>query len=344
MTNIVVGDIDGTNVRLGLTSGAGLEHPTSYRVRDHKSLPDVLAAYRASLPTDKQQWTDMVLGVPAEVHSDTIDIKKNNWQVSASGLRSTFNVQRALLVNDFVAYGCAAALCDVNGQTGLDVDCIKPSANEANVIPSAKTKVVIGPGTGLDVAVVTNVSEPVVHACEGGVIPFPFASNSDLREISEFMLSQAGVWRGPTFQDFASGPGIVLIYKALIAKKMYKEGLIEKPTPEKLYEHALTDTQFLRSPAAERAFQISAQALGMFASSMTSMHTPRGGIYIAGGVSKPLFEIPGTKEAFLAGYSFGSPLHKNLRAAVPVYRFKDPQSVGLRGLAGMATTLLRQRE
>lgn len=143
-TSVLVADIGGTNARFAL---ADLDGGTP-RLRDIHSLP---AAEYASLQHATEHYLERVgarprhaaIAVACPVNTDEIRLTNRAWSFSRSELERALGLDRLLMLNDFGAVAWAVPALGADDVVHL----YGPSS-----LPPQSPITVIGPGTGLGVA------------------------------------------------------------------------------------------------------------------------------------------------------------------------------------------------
>jgi glucokinase len=144
MSAVLVGDIGGTNARFALAELVG-DVP---RLRDIQSLP---AADYASLQHACEHYLATVgarpshaaIAVACPVNTDEIRLTNRAWSFSRRELEAALGLEHLLMLNDFGAVAWA-----VPALRGGDV----VHLHGASTLPPASPVTVIGPGTGLGMA------------------------------------------------------------------------------------------------------------------------------------------------------------------------------------------------
>lgn len=314
---LLVADIGGTHARFALAhtgqDGAfTITDAQTLRVADHAGLDDAAAVYLAAKPVQPQA---ACLAVAGPVNGDVIVLTNSGWRVDADALAQRLALKHVLAVNDFAAMARGAALATPGERQALLDGVADPAA------PS----VVLGPGTGLGVALLTPGAAPgappQVFATEGGHAPF--APHDALEaEIWRRLHDRSGY---VAWEHVLSGPGISAIYAALAA--------IAGRAGDALSPAEITAAARAGQPLARRTIVMFSAMLGAFAGGLVVLTGARGGVHVGGGVLARLgalfdgdiFRRRFGEKGVMSGYT----------ADIPVWRLTS-DTVAFAGAAALA--------
>lgn len=206
MTDLLAVDIGGTHARFALadisTGQIRLSDQAVFRTADYASLSEAWRAYEQSI--GRPLPTRAGIAVAAPVEGDSISLTNNGWQIRRSELSATLGIEAFALVNDFAAVAYAASAC---GPAQLDHVC-GPVAD----LPTDGAISVVGPGTGLGVAILyRSDGEDRVLATEGGHVEFAPIDALGVQLRSELSAAYGRV----SVERVVSGPGLRAIHAAL---------------------------------------------------------------------------------------------------------------------------------
>jgi len=156
----LVGDVGGTNCRLALAemteSGAlELHHSEVYPNAEFEHFNDVVAHY---LATHQIKVTRGAFAFAGPKFNDQIRMTNLDWTISEADLREKFDLEAAVVLNDFVAMANGATVIPDDGFDVLiegKVDYTRPVA-------------VLGPGTGMGLSCILPGKPIRIVATEGG--------------------------------------------------------------------------------------------------------------------------------------------------------------------------------
>ncbi|MDE2111831.1 MAG: glucokinase [Alphaproteobacteria bacterium] len=293
---VLVGDLGGTNARLGIASfdrgRPVLRSCTTLSASDFRAPEDLIAAYLACLSLPSPPWA-AVLAAAGPVARGCVFFTNLNWHISEDVLARKFGLERALLVNDFVALAKSIPALASN-----DVTIIGP---ELDGTPG-EAVAVLGPGTGFGVsAIVTRDGHETVLPTEGGHLPF--APRYEVEIV---------VWRAlcerfnrVSIERILSGPGLLNLYSTLCR--------IDGKIPVFSDPGQITSAAEEGDELAARTVDEFCAILGSVAGDIALSLGARGGVLIGGGMAPRLlgrlqsgafrksFEAKGRLEAYVKG-------------------------------------------
>ena len=268
MTNLaLVGDIGGTNARLGLLELGSMDvrDVEVLKGSDFPTLEAVIAHYLEKRGIN--ELAAAAVDVAAPVDRPVIRLTNRDWSFSIESLRSAARAKRFRLLNDFEALAWSlphiakADLVQIGGE----------------VKTTPLVKVVLGPGTGLGMATLAPLPSggwmPI--AGEGGHVTLP------VKTMEEFLLKDKimGKDNFAEVEDILTGPGLLLLYNAISSKP-------DLQTPEQVMKAGLAGTD----AAAVKALDHFMTFLMRLAGDMAMAIQARGGLYLAGGIVPSLVE------------------------------------------------------
>ncbi|TVR60621.1 MAG: ROK family protein [Gemmatimonadales bacterium] len=315
----ILADIGGTYARFAML-GEGTRDLRSVRVfrcAEFPTLEAALGAYLATAPMDGSAYTPagLCLALPGPVDREEISLPNNPWRFSPSSLETSLGAP-VTLINDFVAQALATDLLTPDeirftGDARPDRDGIR---------------VVLGPGTGLGVAV--RKARGQVMPSEAGHTGF---SPSDRHQI-ELMRVLFRRFPRVSVERLVSGPGLVNLYEVnrelaggapafqdnfdsssdgQVTDEL-RERVSARPSPAQVSERAGRG-----DPVAQRAIQDFFDVLASFAGDMALAVWASGGVFISGAVVQKLspfldeaqfrrrFSEKGRLSEFCAGVTIG---------------------------------------
>lgn len=307
--DVVAVDIGGTHARFALAEISGarvdLREEHTFRTSDYSGLDQAWRAYRQVLGHPLPAAA--AIAVAARVESDAIKLTNNSWVIRPQRLADDLGVKRLSLVNDFAAVAYAIGAC---GPTDLKHVCGPDVA-----LPEAGVISVVGPGTGLGVAILDrSPGRNRVIATEGGHIGFAPANEFEDRLLARLRANHGRV----SVERIVCGGGLSEIAALLTA------GDAELDDRE-LWRRALSSEDAGARAALERFCAM----LGSAAGDLALAHGAHA-VVIAGGLGLRLAD-------HLPRSDFGSRFRAKGRfeahmAALPVKLITHPQP-GLLGAA-----------
>lgn len=307
---LVAGDIGGTHARFAIATigdgGIVLSHVGKLKVADHASLQTAFQAWADGL--GRPVPAEAGIAVAAPVDQDLIRMANNPWLIRPAMIAERLGLERVTLVNDFAAVAHAVAASGADGFAHV--------AGPDRPVSDARVISVIGPGTGLGVAVLLPGMVPRVVPTEGGHTDY-----APLDSLEDRMLVQLRQqFRRVSVERIVSGPGLAAIHDALAAI----EG---RPVPPRddseLWADAIAGTDTLAQAALDRWFLAFGAVAGDLALAQGSDM-----VVLAGGVTPRiahLFQQSGFHARFIAKGRFEGRMQD-----IPVWRITlaEPGLVG----------------
>ncbi len=298
----LIGDIGGTKVLLALVDEAGKFHQSCrFTSAEFAHFEELLAQYLSGITAPVEGGCLAVAGPVAE---DGRAAKVTNlpWRIDCAELEKRFHLGRLSLINDFAAVALGVT-------TLTEAECL--TLQSGVPLPDG-VKLVLGPGTGLGMAIIANGR---ILPSEGGHVGFSPQDEVQQR-IAAALLAEHG---RVTAERVISGPGLENIHRILSGQTA--------AAPEILARARQGDA------AAQETLTAFFSAYGAFAGDMALAVLARGGVYLAGGVTWHLLpELPQSR--FLAAFNAKAE-HAGLVRCMPVRAVTDPE-IGLRGAALMS--------
>jgi glucokinase len=201
---IVAADIGGTHARFALAEIAERARPSlgtmrRYRTRDYEGLGAAWAQYeRECGPLPRAA----AIAVAAPIEGDTLTFMNSDWRIGRHGLDAELGVERLTLLNDFGAVAHAVSI--------MPPEELVPLCGPGD-LPADGIVSVIGPGTGLGVAILDRrrgIEVIETEAAHIGFCPLDAEEETVARSVAA-RYGRASVER------VVSGPGLIDIYRAL---------------------------------------------------------------------------------------------------------------------------------
>lgn len=315
-TSTIIGaDVGGTYARLGWTrldsSGAlSVQGFRKYTCAEHPSLAAILRDYADWLAreTSAPPIAHAVVAIAGVLDGDTLLNTNLAWPVSLAATRRDSGLETLELINDFVAVAQAMAHADADA---LHLICGDPS--QATPGPA----VVLGPGTGLGVAVYLPGGNPSVLASEAGHAAL--AGSTPLEQDVLRLLSRQ--YTHIDNERILSGPGLLTLYTSLCE---LRGNTPQWRSPADLVAAAGTD------PLAAESIEVFCAWLGSLAGDLALTFGARA-VYLTGGITGHLsgpLHAGGFQQRFLAKDRLSQALRH-----VPVWRVEHGELGVLGALA-----------
>jgi len=140
---ILIADLGGTNLRFALTDGAQTRHETALMAGDYATLEDAVATYLARISSEPAPPRAVVAAAGPQ-DGETIAFTNREWQTSVAAMKDRFAFDRIAVINDFAAVAHALPHLTATEYRSIGDE----------RVPRDGPMVVLGPGTGLGVAIV----------------------------------------------------------------------------------------------------------------------------------------------------------------------------------------------
>jgi glucokinase len=338
---VLAGDIGGTNTNLalvGLRNGkytiivkaafpsgeiSGLTEPI-------KELLAAAKSERAELTT-----TSGCVCAAGPVAENCCKLTNLSWDIDGNELSKNLGID-IRVINDFLGISYGIPTLDVSNPEQVftfkhtDGSCPEPKAT---------TKAVIGPGTGLGAGFLTYASEDYIpNSSEGGHLTFaPF--DEDSQSFRDYMASKLSAI--PDVEVLVSGTGIQNLYdwwketKGLPSGDSWAEIENAKRTDRPRLLSKLADSD----ATAANMLRLFVKMLARYASDISTLLLPFGGLYLAGGVAQKELRWLTGDNLFMKYYEMA--YNKNIKPLlmqVPVYLIRD-YSISLYGAANACVKL-----
>lgn len=311
---LVAVDIGGTHARFALAEVAGgqvsaLGETITLKTADHASFERAWAEFGRLSGTPLPRA--VAIAVAGPVGGDIIRFTNNPWAIRPAAIPGELGVDDLVVVNDFEAVAHAVARAEPAHFRHL--------CGPEGALPDCGTISVIGPGTGLGVALLMRREGGYhVQPTEGGHIDF-----APLDSIEDAILARLRQrHRRVSVERVVAGPGIVDIYETLA----HIEGRPFVPRDDRtLWALGTSDEDSLAAAAVERF----CQSLGSVAGDLALAHGANA-VVMAGGLGLRLGDSlvrSGFAHRFRAKGRF-----EHRMAAIPVRLITHPQP-GLFGAA-----------
>lgn len=259
----LLADIGGTYARFALEVSKGnFQHVVSLRCADYVDFYSAVKAYLTGLPKHNIEHAAVAIAYP--VDGDLVNMTNYHWSFSIEDMRQKLGFDTLLIVNDFTALAMALPRLG-------EGDVQKIGGGE-----QSKKSVIglLGSGSGLGVSGLIPMGDGWMSlGSEGGHTSF---APRDEREIAILKY----VWKHfnhVSFERLVSGPGLELIYKALLDQ--HQLPIQELSAPE-ITQRALKQSDRY----CEEALDIFCSLLGTAAANLAVTLGALGGIYIGGGI------------------------------------------------------------
>lgn len=284
---VLIADIGGTNARFGLVEaeGSGFRELGRTPTRDHVGSLEAIRDF--ALARAEVRPRSAILALAAAIEGDEIPLTNCPWVIEPKRLIAKLGFEEVVAINDFEAQALAL-----------------PSLGDADLVTigggatrEGATKAVIGPGTGLGVAV-------LVHS-RGCWIPMP--GEGGHVTLAPLTAREETIWHELTRRHgrvggevIVSGPGMVRLHEAILAVDGLPSGGLDAA--------AITAAANAGEARAVETLTIFVSALGRLTGDLALTVLPHGGIYIGGGIPPRILPWL-TDGRFRAAFEDKAPFH-----------------------------------
>ncbi len=305
---IVAGDIGGTHARFALAELAPGSPPKlgemrKYRTRELAGLGEAWARFErdsgGALPRAAS------LAVAAPIEGDVLTFMNSHWRLDRHGLKDELGLDKLFILNDFGAVAHSVSVTPGNELVAI--------AGPGD-LPGAGITSVLGPGTGLGVALLDRRSGVAVIETEAAHIGF-CPLDPEEEELADFLTARYG---RASVERVVSGPGLIDIYAFLGGGEA-----VEASQAGTLWDTAVSGTD----PLAERALSILVRGFGAAAGDIALAHGAMG-VAITGGLAnriRHLLESPAFEARFTAK---GRYRERMQRTPVRLLTYPEPGLLG----------------
>lgn len=260
---VLVADIGGTNARFALVGRTprDLHGVEVLAGAEFAGIEDAIARYLERQGVD--EIAEACIAVAGPIHDDQVDLPNSHWSFSRAGLRRHLGAPLEVF-NDFTAQAFAIDVLQPDEITWFGTPRPRPDG----------VRTVIGPGTGLGIAIQTPGGEVVPS--EGGHVGFAPTDDHEI-ELLRILISR---YRRVSVERLVSGPGLENLYWANlhIARGRDDVPVHSKAAPE------IVDLAHADDPVALQSVEDFFDVLGGFCGDMALASWATGGVFLSGGM------------------------------------------------------------
>jgi glucokinase len=339
---VLAGDIGGTNTNLALV---GLQNEKFTIVVEavfpSQEITGLTEPIKELLNVAKSERADLVANrgcvcAAGPVAQNCCKLTNLKWDIDGNKLSKELGVE-ICVINDFLGISYGIPTLDVNNPEQIFAF---KHTDGSTPEPRLTTKAVIGPGTGLGAGFLTwTGADYLPNSSEGGHLTFaPFDEES--QSFRDYMKKRLG--ENPDVEVLVSGTGIQNLYewqrdtKGLPKNDAWAEIENAKQTDRPRLISKLSDSD----PAAANMLRLFVKMLARYASDISTLLLPFGGLYLAGGVAQKELRWLTGDNLFMKYYEMA--YNKNIKPLLlqmPVYLIKD-YSISLYGAANACVKLM----
>ncbi len=280
----ILTDIGGTHARLAWfdssdTSLSELQQVKKFSCAEFADMAQLLRCYLQQLaqettaPAETTQSYSLVLASAGILHQQQVRHQKLQWPIDLPQLQQQCGFQQIYWLNDFSALAWAQAQFAEASLFEISAHRAANSATASDAGAASGPSLIIGPGTGLGVALYSPQPGAIqVLASEAGHLSLrPFTTGQ--AEIMPVLEKNSGRL---SYDSVLSGPGLVAIYQALAQQQ---NQLAEYADAAQISQAAIQQTDAL----AQQSLAIFSDWLAHFCAEMAICFQARQ-IYLAGSI------------------------------------------------------------
>lgn len=301
--DILLADSGGTFTRLALADAAGVIGISE--VMETAAFAGFEDAARDFLNAHGAAPRFAAIAAAGPVQQGVVQMTNGpQWRIDSAAIKASLRLDRIVLVNDFAAVAAAAPRLPASG-----VSVLQEGAADDGAIA------VIGPGTGLGVALVMQEGGRFrVLPGEGGHAGLSPVNDREIAVLHQ-LLRRFGHVKA---EHVLSGTGLEILWETLIALDGGDASV--RPTSGEIAERARRGT----CDTSREAVQIITGWLGGFAGDIALIGGATGGVYLAGGVL-PRWGDLFDRKLFLRRFN-AKGAHHEMMTRMPVKLITEPQA------------------
>ena len=305
----LIGDIGGTNARFALVDNGAVYETENLRDADFDTFEDAIQSYLKMVGSPRINTAAFAFAGP--ITGDHAQLtNRPQWSFSTEALRKAIGFERLTIVNDF--YANALSLPALQSS-----DLFQVGGGKAAPFHN---KLVLGPGSGLGVAIVAwDGTNWLPLPGEGGHAQLPMGDNPREDAIFARIRDRFGF---VSIEHVLSGSGLKNLYTAI-----HEVDGLNSDIPE---QHTISGAAVAGTDAvAEEAVQLFLSILGGVAGNLALTCMAKGGVYIAGGIVPTMTKYAANSR--LRDCFVGESKMKHLLEPIPSYIIinEHPAFVGL---------------
>ncbi|MGC1548844.1 MAG: glucokinase [Rhodanobacter sp.] len=261
-------DVGGTHARVGLIDfRADQVAPMvlAYRVYKCGEYAGLDAIVRAFCDEFAVSPHRLALACAGFLHEGNVVNSNLAWPIAPAALKQALKLDDVKVLNDFEALAYGTAYLDAGSVTPLHVP-------KQNAKSAPGPVVVVGPGTGLGVAVRIPGVRPSVLATEAGHIQLAARVGREQQVLAELVPANTHI----PYDNVLSGPGLLRVYRALCRIERLP-AVLDSPAAITAAACAGTNSR------AVETLQLFCGWLGSYVGDLAMLYGATGGIYLAGG-------------------------------------------------------------
>lgn len=340
---ILVGDVGGTNTNLGVAGEANGKIDLLLEVVfESATVTQFTPLVKKTMEVAREKYPNVSFDLccisgAGPVKDNFCKMTNQSWVIDGNEIQQTLGVP-TLVINDFSAISFGLPLLDINDPKQIEI-LRRPDGTTPE--PQGDLRAVVGPGTGLGVGFLARMGEKWrAFPSEGGHMDFA-DFDDDTRGFKAWIMESIDLV--PEYEMCISGTGIRNLFYYYLEK-----GILDKTDPvvvsilreADVNKPAAISKAALTHEGCQRVFVTFVKMYARLASSISSFLIPRGGFYLAGGISSKNLSFFTQNHLFVKTFEMHcNPNILRVLQEIPLYVVKD-YSISLYGAANAALSLM----
>ena len=340
---LLVGDVGGTNTNLGVAGEYNGKIDLLLEVVfESATVTHFTGCVKKTMEVARENHPNVAFDLccisgAGPVKDNFCKLTNQNWVIDGNEIQETLGV-RTLIINDFSAISFGLPLLNVDDPRQIQV-LRRPDGSSP--VPQGDLRAVVGAGTGLGVGFLAKMGDRWrAFPSEGGHMDFA-DFDEDTKGFKAWIMESIDLV--PEYEMAISGMGIKNVFYYYLEKGILDKGdpviveiLREADTnkPAVISKHAATH------PGCRRVMTTFVKMFARLASSIAAFLIPRGGFYLAGGISGKNLDFFTEDDLFVKTFErHCNPNILRVLEEIPLYVIKD-YSISLYGAANAALSLM----
>ncbi len=340
---ILVGDVGGTNTNLGVAGELGGKIELLLEVVfESSSVTKFTLCVKKTMEIARENHPNVAFDLccvsgAGPVKDNFCKMTNQDWVIDGNEIQETLGVP-TLIINDFSAISFGLPLLDVTSDKQVEV-LRRPDGTSPE--PQGDMRAVVGAGTGLGVGFMAKMGDRWrAFPSEGGHMDFA-DFDEDTKGFKAWIMDTIDLV--PEYEMAISGSGIKNLFYYYLEKDVLKK---DDPVIQTILREAEVNKPAAISKAASthegchRVLVTFVKMYARLAASIAAFLIPRGGLYLAGGISGKNLEVFTKDHLFMRTFEqHCNPNILRVLQEIPIYVIKD-YSISLYGAANAALSLM----
>ncbi|HTH14500.1 MAG TPA: glucokinase [Spirochaetia bacterium] len=340
---LLVGDVGGTNTNLGVAGEFNGKIDLILEVIfESATVTHFTSCVKKTMEVAREKYPNVSFDLccisgAGPVKDNFCKLTNQNWVIDGNEIQRDLGV-KTLIINDFSAISFGLPLLDVEDPKQIEV---LKRADGTSPEAQGDLRCVAGAGTGLGVGFLAKMGDRWrAFPSEGGHMDFA-DFDEDTRGFKNWI--QDSIDLVPEYEMAVSGMGIKNLFYYFLEKEILRK---DDPVVVAILREADVNKPAAISKASSahegclRIMKTFVKIYARFASSVASFLIPKGGFYLAGGISGKNLEVFTKDNLFVSTFELHcNPNIRRVLQEIPIYVVKD-YSISLYGAANAALSLM----